>query len=136
MITATKRQLIAHAAAEYLTEPLPDDWDVMEDKEAFKWLEDNAWQPFEGRSGSWLWEGINNAARSLQAFLLHLGVEVIATPTVETIQTKVRVQDLSEDKEFYTKETGSFEATPSPHAEGIDNEATEFLKREEDAPNA
>ena len=59
---------IIWAASQFLYEDLPEDYEKWPDKKFFKFLEDNAWQPFDNYSGQWLWAHIQDLAVSMRKY--------------------------------------------------------------------
>jgi hypothetical protein len=54
------------ASGTFLTTKLPKNFPDFSQNRLFKFLENNAWEPFEGSKGEWIWEQIENLAWSMR----------------------------------------------------------------------
>ena len=75
LITKTERKIMTQyekdiiwAASQFLYEDLPEDYEKWSDEKFFKFLEDNAWQPFDNYSGQWLWCHIQDLAEQVRKY--------------------------------------------------------------------
>ena len=59
---------IIWAASQFLYEDLPGDYEKWPDKKFFKFLEDNAWEPFAEWDGAKLWAHIQDLAVSMRKY--------------------------------------------------------------------
>ena len=56
------------ASGTFLVTELPKDFVNWTEKQLNDFLEHNAWEPFAGSEGSWIWEQIENLAYSMRAY--------------------------------------------------------------------
>ena len=59
------KHYIPEASGHYFTEHLPDDWHTWEREELDDWCEQCAWQPFEWHPTDWVFEQVDNLARTI-----------------------------------------------------------------------
>jgi len=72
----TQQQILEHVAGHYLCMPLPSNWHDLDEDAQDKYLEENAWQPFEYHDGGTIARYMNDSRRSLEAFLKANKVDV------------------------------------------------------------
>lgn len=63
------RKLTIAIAGEYLTDPLPENYQEMSDDDLYQFCEDHAWEPFQYYSGRILFDFIYGAANTMQRFI-------------------------------------------------------------------
>ena len=68
MINPIKQDYI-WASSHFLTEQLPPDYDMWEEEKFYKFLEENAWQPFECADPIDIWEHIASLAWSVRKYM-------------------------------------------------------------------
>lgn len=59
---------IVVASGHLLIDYLPTFYTTMSDEELHAWLEENAWQPFENKTGGYIWQEIESLADTLIQF--------------------------------------------------------------------
>lgn len=68
MINPIKQDYI-WASSHFLTEPLPSYYDEWEEEKFYKFLEENAWQPFECADPIDIWDHITSLAWSVRKYI-------------------------------------------------------------------
>jgi hypothetical protein len=56
---------IQEASGHYFTEHLPDEWHTWEREELVDWFEQCTWEPFEYHPTAWVFEQVDNLARTI-----------------------------------------------------------------------
>ena len=64
-MSKTIKDFFAVASGEFLSDSLPEGWEVWEDDDLNAWLEQNAWESYESWSGAELEEQIASVAHLL-----------------------------------------------------------------------
>ena len=62
-------KLLQQASRDFLTEPLPDDWQKMTDEQQDEFLLEHVWFPLEGYSARDIWGVIESSAHTLKLFI-------------------------------------------------------------------
>jgi len=57
-----KSDITVVMSGHFLCEPIPDNWEEIDDDEFFEFVRDNAWEPFEYWEGEQLFTLIDSAA--------------------------------------------------------------------------
>ncbi len=76
MSTITFFEILQHCSGHYLCDPLPNNWEEMNEEEQDSFLENSAWEPLEYAVAEYIREAIEGAAHSTRRFLEHRGITV------------------------------------------------------------
>ena len=60
---------IIWASGQFLTEPLPDDYDQWSNEKLDDFIDDHKWEPFEDYDPSFIWEQIEHLALSVRNYI-------------------------------------------------------------------
>ena len=60
---------IIWASGQFLTEPLPDDYDQWSNEKLDDYIDDHKWEPFEDYDPSFIWEQIEHLALSVRNYI-------------------------------------------------------------------